>query len=305
VSLLARLRDALAVRLADRRLSEILRGVAIAAGRRLRLLVFSTYYVLVGLNHRYELVAPRKRVDGATFRSYELVNKHGGDRLLTALCRRVEPGDVVVDAGANTGVYALAVAATRPDARVVAFEPSPTVVEQCRTNVRLNGFGDRIDVRGVGLGSEAGEATFYRSTYDELGSFNAGNAGAWEASVADTVAVPVATVDGLVADGDVPAPDHLKVDVEGFEYEVLVGARETLRRHRPAVYLEVHDVPDADGTRADHEAALANLLRDCGYRIRRRDSEWHCLPREETEPGEPVDIDLAGTDSVTAASDGS
>ena len=284
MSLLARLRDTLAARLADRRLPEILRGVAVAVGRRLRLIVFSTYYVLVGLNHRYELFAPRKAVDGATFRSYELVNKHGGDRLLAALCRSVESGDVVVDAGANTGVYALAVAATCPGASVVAFEPSPGVVEQCRTNVRANGFADRVDVRAVGLGSEAGEATFYRSTYDELGSFNAGNAGAWEASVAEAVSVPVATVDGLVEDGEMSPPDHLKIDVEGFEREVLLGARETLCRHRPVVYLEVHDVPDAEVARADHEAALATLLRDCGYRIRRRGSEWHCLPQSVESP---------------------
>jgi FkbM family methyltransferase len=279
VSLLARLRRVLSGWAASRRSSELLRGVAVAVGRRLRLLVFSTYYVLVGLNHRYELFAPRKWVDGATFRSYELVNKHGGDRLLTRLCRSVEPGDVVIDAGANTGVYALAVAATCPDAWVVAFEPSPTVVEQCRTNVRLNDFEDRIDVRGVGLGHESGEATFYRSNYDELGSFNAGNAGAWEASVEETVSVPVATVDEFVVDGGMSPPDHLKIDVEGFEHEVLLGARETLRRHRPVVYLEVHDVPGV--TRAEHEAALAGLLRACGYRIRRRGSEWHCLPRDE------------------------
>nr|WP_303645267.1 FkbM family methyltransferase [Salinirubrum litoreum] len=245
------------------------------------MVVFSTYYLLVGLNHRYELLAPSKSVDGASFRSYELVNKHGDDRLLATLCRSVDPGDVVIDAGANTGVYALAVAATCPDAQVVAFEPSPSVVEQCRRNVRLNAFEDRIDVRGVGLGSESGAATFYRSNYDELGSFNAGNAGAWEASVEDTVSVPVATVDALVAAAELSPPDHLKIDVEGFEYEVLLGARETLRRHRPVVYLEVHDVPDTDRTRADHESALADLLRDCDYRIRRRGSEWHCLPRDE------------------------
>jgi FkbM family methyltransferase len=291
VSLFARLRATLAARVTGRRVPEVLRRVAVFIGQRLRLLIFSTYYLLVGLNHRYELLAPHKRVDGATFRSYELVNKHGGDRLLAALCRSVESGDVVVDAGANTGVYALAVAATRPDASVVAFEPSPTVVEQCRTNVRANGFADRVDVRAVGLGSETGEATFYRSTYDELGSFNAGNAGAWEASVADTVSVPVATVDGLVAEGEMPPPDHLKIDVEGFEYEVLAGARETLRRHRPVVYLEVHDVPDADVTRADHERRLAALLRDCDYRIRRAGSEWHCLPAAEatSQPADAAD----------------
>ena len=290
MSLFARLRETLAAAFVGRRLPAGLRSLAVSVGRRLRLVVFSAYYLLVGLNHRYELLATRKRVDGATFRSYELVNKHGGDRLLATLCRSVESGDVVVDAGANTGVYSLAVAATHPDARVVAFEPSPTVAEQCRTNVRVNGFADRVDVRPVGLGSEAGEATFYRSTYDELGSFNAGNAGAWEASVEGAVTVPVATVDGLVADGELPPPDHLKVDVEGFEREVLLGARETLRRHRPVVYLEVHDVPDAAVTRADHETALADLLRDCGYRIRRRGSEWHCLPVDGSAERDPETV---------------
>jgi FkbM family methyltransferase len=263
-----------------------LRSVAREAGvwlwRRLRLVVFSAYYAAVAANHRHELWAPAKTVGTASFRSFELVNKHGRDRLLRRLVAAVEPGDVVVDAGANTGVYALAVAANQPAARVVAFEPAPGVVAQCRTNVRRNGFEDRVTVRQAGLAATSGEATFYRSSYDELGSFARENAGAWEASVRDELTVPTAALDDLVAAGEVPPPDHLKVDVEGTERAVLEGAVETLRTHRPVVYLEVHDAPGAE--REDHEAALRALLTDCGYRVDRTGSAWYCRP--VADPGQ-------------------
>lgn len=249
-----------------------------------RFLVFSAYYTAIAVNHRHELYAPTKRVGDATFRSYELVNKHGRDVLLRQLLARCGPADVVVDVGANTGVYSLAVAAAEPTARVVAFEANPAVCAQLRTNVRRNGFGERIDVRAVGLGDESGTRSFYRSTYDELGSFAAANASAWEARIRDAVDVPIARLDTLIADGDVPPPDHLKVDVEGFGYDVLRGAEETLRRYRPIVYFEPHAVDDAERD-AD---AVAGFLRSLGYRVRTREgteSAWVCDP-ESSEPGE-------------------
>ncbi|SDM14390.1 methyltransferase, FkbM family [Halogranum gelatinilyticum] len=252
-------------------------------GRRLfragRFLVFSGYYAAVGYNHRYELYAPAKRVGDARFRSYELVNKHGRDGLLRALLANCDSGETVVDVGANTGVYSLAVAAARPTARVVAFEPNPAVCEQLRTNVRLNDFEDRVDVRAEGLGSESGTATFYRSTYDELGSFVADNAAGWEARVRDTVEVDVRRLDDLVADGEVPPPDHLKIDVEGFGYDVVTGSLQTIRNHRPVVYFEPHAV--ADPTRdAD---AVGDRLRSVGYRIHERENGWVCRPETATE----------------------
>lgn len=242
-----------------------------------RFLVFVTYYRAIAVNHRYELYAPTKRVGDVTFRSYELVNKHGRDVLLHQLLARCGPDDVVVDVGANTGVYSLAVAAAEPTARVVAFEANPAVCAQLRTNARRNGFGKRIDVRAVGLGNDAGTRRFYRSTYDELGSFAAANASAWEAQIRETVDVPIARLDDLVAAGDISAPNHLKVDVEGFGYDVLRGAEETLRRCRPIVYFEPHAVDD-EKRDAD---AVADFLRSLGYRIRTREGRenaWVCEP---------------------------
>ncbi|EJN60454.1 FkbM family methyltransferase [Halogranum rubrum] len=247
-----------------------------------RFLVFATYYSAIAVNHRHELYAPTKRVGDATFRSYELVNKHGRDVLLRQLLARCGPGDVVVDVGANTGVYSLAVAAAEPTARVVAFEANPAVCAQLRTNVRRNEFETRVDVRAVGLGDDTGTRRFYRSTYDELGSFAAANASAWEARIRDTVEVPIARLDDLVAAGDISPPNHLKVDVEGFGYEVLRGAEETLRRYRPVVYFEAHAVDDEE---RDTDA-VAGFLHSLNYRIRTRDGReraWVCEP-ESREP---------------------
>lgn len=249
-----------------------------------RTLIFGTYYAAIAVNHRYELYAPEKRVGEATFESYELVNKHGRDTLLHALLARCNPGDVVVDVGANTGVYSLAVAAAEPTATAVAVEPNPAVCAQLRTNVRLNGYERRIQVLETGLGNETGTRPFYRSTYDELGSFEATNAGAWEARVRDSFDVSIARLDELVDNERIPAPDHVKVDVEGFGYDVLRGAESTLRRHRPVVYFEPHRVADSDR----NEHAVADFLTSLGYRIRTRENgenaenAWICEPITDT-----------------------
>ncbi|WP_101296398.1 FkbM family methyltransferase [Halegenticoccus soli] len=247
----------------------------VAAFRAYRYAAFSLYYAATDLNHRHELYAPEKRAGPATFRSYELADKHCGDVLLHRLLAACDPGDVVVDAGANTGVYSLAVAAAEPAATVIAFEPNPRVCDHLLTNVERNGFGDRVEVRNEGLGDESGTATFYRSNYGELGSFNEYNAGAWEARVEDAVPVAVRRLDELVASGAVPPPDHLKIDVEGFGYEVLSGARETLREDRPVVYFEPHRI--AEGV--DRDDALAALFDELGYRVRVRGDAWLCTPR--------------------------
>jgi FkbM family methyltransferase len=240
------------------------------AGRRV---VYGAYYAANRLNHRRAFYAPRKRVGDATFRSYELLLRHGEDRLLRLLLDACSAGDVVYDVGANTGTYALAVAATHPDVRVVAFEPDPDVCEQLRANVRVNGFSS-VSVRCEGVGDAAGTRPFYRSTYDELGSFRAANAAGWEASVRGVAEAPVVTLDGLVAEGDVPPPDHLKVDVEGFGREALAGAADVLRTHRPRVYYEPHDGEDRD--------AIGSLLAETGYEVRTRPEGWVCVPTDDT-----------------------
>jgi FkbM family methyltransferase len=249
----------------------------------LRYPVYAASYRLAGYNYRVRGYPTRKRVRHRSFRSYELRGVHGNDWLLAALLDRCRDGDCVVDVGANVGVYALSVAAEHPAATVVAIEPDPRTVEKLRANVEASGFGDRIDVRGIGLGAEATTAPFYRSDYHELGSFNRYNAERWEASVVGVEEVPIETLDGLVADGEIPPPDHLKVDTEGFGHEVLKGARETLATHRPFVYVEPHATDDDEDDRTGSAAeGIRTILEAHDYAVIPGEDAWVCVPEDGT-----------------------
>lgn len=236
-----------------------------------RRLGYRSYYRLVTLNYRYRLFARHNRTPAGVFRCYELLNRHGDDPMLAAMGRDCGPTDVVYDVGANVGVYALALASAA-DRRVVAFEPSPLAVEQLRANVARNGLHDRIDVRQLGLGAETGKARFYRSTYPELSAFDRESATRWGARVAETVDVPVTTLDDVAAGG--PEPDVVKLDVEGAGPSVLSGAEVVLEKTRPTLYVEVH----SEGLSGDRPAEIRSLLETAGYRIESGGGYWRCLP---------------------------
>lgn len=262
-------------------------GSAVARGARAlarglsaaRSLPDGLYYRLAAANHRRRALATEKRVRNGSFRSYELYDRHGNDWLLAALLDRCRDGQVVVDVGANTGVYALSVAAEHSDTRVVAIEPDPDTAAALRANVEASGFEDRIAPLELGLGEEDGALPFHRSSYYELSSFNRFNAERFGARVVGREEVPVRTLDGLIDGGEIAPPDHLKIDVEGFGPAVLRGARETLRTHRPIVYLEPHaraeGEPDATGGTA---AELEALLAATGYGVIRAEEGWVCVP---------------------------
>lgn len=261
-----------------------LRTLETGISRRVRALVsaarsvgYAAYYRVRGLNYRLRLAAPRKHVRSRSYRSYEPFEVHRNDPLLDALLDRCAPEDVVWDVGANTGAYALAIAAEYPDCTVVAVEPDPRSAARLRANVALNGFEDRVRVLQAGLGSESRAAPFYRSSFHELSSFNRFNAARWGARVIGTDEVRVEPLDALV--GEYPPPDLLKVDVEGFGHEVLRGASGVLAEERPLVYAEPHATGPGEGD--DAADAMRSLLADRGYAIDGDDGAWICRPTAE------------------------
>ena len=244
---------------------------------RLRRVAYGAYYGLARLNYERELLATPKRTAAGAIRTYDPLNRHGRDDALAHLAEAADPGDVVVDAGANVGVYALGLASD-PGCRVAAFEPAPETFRRLEANLAATDPEGRVTAHRIGLSDEDGTATFYRSSYPELSSFERFNAGRWEAEARDAVAVPVRRLDTLVADGTVPPPDHLKVDVEGHALDLLRGARETLLRHRPTAVVEVHPVGgEGRGPGANsHADAVRALLRDFGYAVEEDGDVWFC-----------------------------
>ena len=246
-------------------------------------ILYRCYHRLAQANYDHELVPRRNRTPAGSVRCYEPLNRHAADAMLEELAACCGPAAVVYDVGANVGIYALTLASGNSRRRVVAFEPSSTVVDRLRANVRLNGLEKRIDVRPCALGDDDGERPFYQSTNPELSGFDREAATRWGASVADVGPVPVHRLDSLVAglesqegadSGRLLPPDVLKVDVEGAAPSVLRGARATFERHRPRLFVEIHEA----GLTGDVPGETKGLLEACGYDVLERARYWRCDP---------------------------
>ena len=129
----------------------------------------------------------------------------------------LRPGDCFYDVGANVGSYSL-LAAAAGASRIVAFEPSPGTAARFRRNMVFNELQERVTLHQTALGAEQGKVRFSR------------NGGAENHVLADGEEVeaewvPMAKLDDFF----VPAgPFFLKLDVEGFERQVLAGAGSAL-----------------------------------------------------------------------------
>lgn len=150
------------------------------------------------------------------------------------LVDHLQPGDTMVDVGANVGTYAL-LATTVEGVTAVAFEPSSVTFGRAVQNVALNGLQDRITVRQEAVGSSSGEAVLSVG----LGPCNK-VLGPATGVVDAGEKVRVVTLDETFAMG-APRVGVVKIDVEGGEVDVLDGARALVARDRPALIVEVND----------------------------------------------------------------
>ncbi len=174
-------------------------------------------------------------------------------------CVARSPG-VVIDAGANTGFYALLATCASRAARVLAFEPYRPVFDVLRRNIAANGAGDRIEAVPLALSSRDGPATLYVPTQEHgLMETSSSLEPAFKQVHGAAQAIETVTLDGFLSTHP-RGQDRvtvMKVDVEGHDAAVLAGSRQTIARWRPLLFIEV--LPDAD------VAAITHLLGEEGY----------------------------------------
>jgi FkbM family methyltransferase len=142
------------------------------------------------------------------------------------------PGEVLVDVGANVGMYTVWAAATR-GVRVFAFEPEAQNYALLNRNLVLNGLGESVKAYCLALSDAAGFSELH------LASLEAGASCHQLGEKVDFNHRPAqpkysqgcvaARLDDLVRDGVVTPPQHIKIDVDGFEPKVIAGAQEVLR----------------------------------------------------------------------------
>ena len=129
----------------------------------------------------------------------------------------LKAGDTVVDIGANVGIYALSLAgAVGSTGKVVAVEADPVALGRVQENARLNAF-PQVNVIGVAAGDREGEARFRHKQ-----NFAHSKVAPEGTSEAGDVVVPMKPLTAILDQFGVTRIDALKIDVEGFEDQVLL-----------------------------------------------------------------------------------
>jgi len=140
-----------------------------------------------------------------------------------------EGARVFYDVGANVGSWALLCRAFVPQSTIVAFEPLPDHCAQFDKNLR-NEKNVRLFRTALGPAEESRPLLVVsNSDASSLLPLTPEGANLWSIQETARVEVPVVTLDHLRAKEGFPAPDLIKLDVQGFELAVLQGATETLR----------------------------------------------------------------------------
>lgn len=195
------------------------------------------------------------RIDWKRFRSF--VYGTWEPEVLSAVTSTVTKGMTVIDIGAHIGYYTLLFAKlVGASGRIISFEPLPQNFALLKENVALNHL-DNVLVLPQAIFSRDEEILI--SVPDDQPYSGQASVAQRQGSV--HFQVPALTLDSYCATASVQ-PDFLKMDVEGAEYDVLLGARETIVRCHPKLLIELHHF---DGNIDAHPAP--KLLNSWGYSV--------------------------------------
>jgi FkbM family methyltransferase len=193
-------------------------------------------------------------------------------RKTNALQTVLRPGMTFLDIGANHGDFSLLAAKFMNDqGTVLAFEPAPDNANWLRKSVEANGCKS-IEVLELALGDADGEAELLLTDHSGWQSFVAIK----KKTVTGTVKVPTRRLDALLAERGIDAVDVIKIDVEGFETQVLDGGEKTLTAPgRRVLLLDLHP-PIVDPVELGHR------LESLGYSL--------CKPWPPFKASPPLDM---------------
>ena len=176
-------------------------------------------------------------------------------QLLRQLC---PVGGSVIEVGANIGTHTLVLAkAVGTSGSVIAFEPQRVVFQTLCANLALNSL-TQVDARHAAVGTSTGWVGIPEIDYSLIANYGGLEIGTFAAGTP----VRLARLDEEFTGARL---DLVKVDVEGMEREVLLGAQGLLSRFRPLLYVE--------NDRIDRSEALIGMLLAQEYRL-----YWHLPP---------------------------
>lgn len=221
------------------------------------------------LNPRCELTHNGVRVVYATptlFTKWRVDSLFEKEPITIQWIAEFAPAEVLVDIGANVGMYSIWAAKSR-GAKVIAFEPEAQNYALLNRNITMNGVDVQVKAYCVALSDAAGYSELHLSDLRPGGSchslgervdFNDFKHEPMKPKYSQGCVA--ARLDDLVAAGTVPMPQYIKIDVDGFEPKVIAGSRKVLAdRTLPSLLIETN--PNLD----DHRQMIGEL-QSLGFR---------------------------------------
>ncbi len=144
----------------------------------------------------------------------------------------IAPDSVSIDAGANIGLHAIEMSKGK---KVYTFEPNPLICKRLKENLALSKITN-VEVMEIGLSNTTGALDFHiplkENPNQGLGSLYESHVGA----SSEKIQVKIDTIDNLFP--NLEKLNLIKIDVEGHDFNVILGASKTIERLRPVVIFE-------------------------------------------------------------------
>ena len=188
--------------------------------------------------------------------------------------------DIFLDIGANCGAITLVAASKIRKGKIYSFEPYTQVRERLENNLALNPqLNNIVTVVPLGISKEK-KQLFYQGdpNYKGNGSLN----------IYEGIAIETTNLDNWFKQENINKVDVIKIDVEGMEYEVLLGSREVLSLYHPIIYLETL-APFFEG-KSYSIADIYTFLQNLDYEIINPQPPYHKIPLEGPYPPNSVAI---------------
>lgn len=152
----------------------------------------------------------------------------------------LQQGDVALDGGANRGRHTIPMAkAVKPPGRVIGFEPIPSLASDLSRTLAAEGLSS-VEIVNKALGAASGSADFtHVEEVDYYSGLKRGeNIPEGAQSSIKTIKVEITTLDTALEQRNLNRARFIKLDLEGGEYDALVGARDIMDRMKPFIIFE-------------------------------------------------------------------
>ncbi len=178
-------------------------------------------------------------------------------------------GDVYWDVGANIGLHALLAAAlVGKDGQVLSIEPHPNTFALLRDNIEINGLNNRVElIQAAAASNHGGTQMFeYYEQHSAMSGFRVSDKSVREHGAQVTqIEVAIVALDAIINEKDI-RPDVVKIDVEGFEMDVLQGAIGLVESNHDVAFIVEYNSELLSSLHSPATAkAILNLFADNGF----------------------------------------